>query len=109
MKDVPKFLFVQACKGNVSTFVAADYQNDAVHDTDERLDSTPKTPPKEYIRFDSTFEGFASIRLRNKGAPFIEALCSAIVEKGNATHLRDVVLDAKIKLAKIVAELKSDE
>lgn len=106
LEDVPIFKFVQACKGSTSAFRPANIGVDGSNEGGVTTWSTSlKTQPTQYLRLDSTFEGFTSIRIANMGTPFIHALCAAIREKGDEKGLRDIVQETKIKLKKFVDEL----
>lgn len=84
------------------------FKFDVAPNSDELLNSKPKSPPFKYYRYDSTFEGFTSLRLTKKGTPFIQAFCTAFKKYGDDKPLKTIVGEAKLHLIDIVSQLKSE-
>lgn len=119
LRNVPKFVFVQACKGQARNLIDADKEYDYIAlPTKEAyviekdcnctcLDNNkPEGSPTQYLRLDSTFEGFSSVRLISKGSPFIHALCETLVEHGDEKYFKEIIQIAQEKANKMVHELK---
>lgn len=120
LTEVPKFVFVQACKGNVLNRIrpdevgilpTEDQEGYQVEDEDGQsiaLNTTkPTGSPHKYLRFNSTFEGFKSIRHVSWGTPFINALCNTILEIGDKGYLWDIVTNTMAKVKEISKHLKT--
>lgn len=62
----------------------------------------PKREILQFIRLDSTFEGFASVRLKTIGTPFIRSLCEAIQEFGEIKTLEEIAFITRKKTFEII-------
>ncbi|XP_016969121.2 caspase-1-like [Drosophila rhopaloa] len=82
LKDKPKLLFVQACKGanNLGGFMT-----DAV-----QLNGSPN----EILKCYSTYEGCVSYRTED-GTPFIQTLCEVLNRKGKTSDIDTIMTDVR--------------
>ncbi|XP_016949657.1 caspase-7 isoform X2 [Drosophila biarmipes] len=82
LKDKPKLLFVQACKGNNEM---GGFMTDAVQ---------PNGSPNEILKCYSTYEGYVSYRTED-GTPFIQTLCEALNRTGKISDIDTIMTDVR--------------
>ncbi|KAI8037423.1 mucin-5AC [Drosophila gunungcola] len=82
LKDKPKLLFVQACKGANEL---GGFMTDAAQ---------PNGSPNEILKCYSTYEGYVSYRTED-GTPFIQTLCEALNQKGKTSDIDTIMTDVR--------------
>ncbi|XP_022229073.2 mucin-5AC [Drosophila obscura] len=82
LKDKPKMLFVQACKGanELGGFMTDSAQ--------------PNGSPNEILKCYSTYEGYVSYRTED-GTPFIQTLCEALNRSGKTTDIDGIMMSVR--------------
>ncbi|EDW89810.1 cell death protein 3 isoform X1 [Drosophila yakuba] len=78
LKDKPKLLFVQACKGANEL---GGFMTDAAQ---------PNGSPNEILKCYSTYEGYVSYRTED-GTPFIQTLCEALNRSGKTSDIDTIM------------------
>lgn len=84
LKGVPKIIFTQACKGTTNLFLEKDSFEPAESIKD------PTGSPDEVFRFDSSFEGYVSLRHTKNGSFFINTLCKALDQFGDDYSVQEI-------------------
>ncbi|XP_017074908.2 flocculation protein FLO11 [Drosophila eugracilis] len=82
LKDKPKLLFVQACKGANEL---GGFMTDAAQ---------PNGSPNEILKCYSTYEGYVSYRTED-GTPFIQTLCEALNRMGKTSDIDTIMTDVR--------------
>ncbi|KAH8373089.1 hypothetical protein KR009_011630 [Drosophila setifemur] len=82
LKDKPKLLFVQACKGANEL---GGFMTDAIQ---------PNGSPNEILKCYSTYEGYVSFR-REDGTPFIQTLCEALNRSGRTSDIDAIMMNVR--------------
>lgn len=82
LKDKPKLLFVQACKG-------ANELGGFMTDS-----SQPNGSPNEILKCYSTYEGYVSYRTED-GTPFIQTLCEALNRSGKTSDIDTIMMSVR--------------
>ncbi|XP_034651229.1 caspase-1 [Drosophila subobscura] len=82
LKDKPKMLFVQACKG-------ANEPGGFMTDS-----AQPNGSPNEILKCYSTYEGYVSYRTED-GTPFIQTLCEALNRSGKTTDIDGIMMTVR--------------
>ncbi|EDW36415.1 GL17786 [Drosophila persimilis] len=82
LKDKPKMLFVQACKG-------ANEPGGFMTDS-----AQPNGSPNEILKCYSTYEGYVSYRTED-GTPFIQTLCEALNRSGKTTDIDGIMMSVR--------------
>ncbi|EDV59849.1 cell death protein 3 [Drosophila erecta] len=82
LKDKPKLLFVQACKGANEP---GGFMTDAAQ---------PNGSPNEILKCYSTYEGYVSYRTED-GTPFIQTLCEALNRSGKTSDIDTIMTDVR--------------
>lgn len=105
IEEVPKLLFVQACKGPNETKL--NILEDCEYDESENVENEnikkvlAKSGPGLY-RMDATYEGDPSSRSISQGSFFIQSLCEMIKNHGDIKTIQSIAMevkaDVKIKL-----------
>ncbi|KAH8267360.1 hypothetical protein KR026_000210 [Drosophila bipectinata] len=82
LKDKPKLLFVQACKGanELGGFMTDSAQ--------------PNGSPNEILKCYSTYEGYVSYRTED-GTPFIQTLCEALNRSGKTSDIDSIMMSVR--------------
>lgn len=84
LKGIPKIIFTQACKGTTNLFLAKDS-----FDFPDNIED-PIGSPDEVFRFDSSFEGYVSLRHTKNGSFFINTLCKALDQFGDDYSVQEI-------------------
>ncbi|KAH8390256.1 hypothetical protein KR200_010686 [Drosophila serrata] len=82
LKDKPKLLFVQACKGANEL---GGFMTDAAQ---------PNGSPNEILKCYSTYEGYVSYRTED-GTPFIQTLCEALDKSGKTSDIDAIMTSVR--------------
>ncbi|XP_017045657.1 flocculation protein FLO11 [Drosophila ficusphila] len=82
LKDKPKLLFVQACKGANEL---GGFMTDAAQ---------PNGSPNEILKCYSTYEGYVSYRTED-GTPFIQTLCEALNRSGKTSDIDTIMTNVR--------------
>ncbi|KMY91683.1 uncharacterized serine-rich protein C215.13 [Drosophila simulans] len=82
LKDKPKLLFVQACKGEREL---GGFMTDAAQ---------PNGSPNEILKCYSTYEGYVSFRTE-EGTPFIQTLCEALNRSGKTSDIDTIMTNVR--------------
>lgn len=82
LKDKPKMLFVQACKGANEL---GGFMTDAAQ---------PNGSPNEILKCYSTYEGYVSYRTED-GTPFIQTLCEALDSSGKTSDIDAIMTNVR--------------
>ncbi|KAH8367199.1 hypothetical protein KR084_007895 [Drosophila pseudotakahashii] len=82
LKDKPKLLFVQACKGANEL---GGFMTDAAQ---------PNGSPNEILKCYSTYEGYVSYRTED-GTPFIQTLCEALNRTGKTSDIDTIMTNVR--------------
>ncbi|KAH8337421.1 hypothetical protein KR059_009589 [Drosophila kikkawai] len=82
LKDKPKLLFVQACKGANEL---GGFMTDAAQ---------PNGSPNEILKCYSTYEGYVSYRTED-GTPFIRTLCEALDKSGKTSDIDAIMTNVR--------------
>lgn len=84
LKGVAKIIFTQACKGTTNLFLEKDS-----FAFPENIED-PTGSPDEVFRFDSSFEGYVSLRHTQNGSFFINTLCKVLDQFGEDYSVQDI-------------------
>jgi len=82
LRDKPKLLFVQACKGANEL---GGFMTDAAQ---------PNGSPNEILKCYSTYEGYVSYRTED-GTPFIQSLCEALNRTGKTSDIDTIMTNVR--------------